>query len=145
MFAGKKVREMRKKAGLTMAELGKKIGISEAYVSMLETGKRECPDGKVLYLIAKTLNCLPSDLTDNTIMLAFAKSFQASAEAPPKPTITRKIPAEPPETPERVQHYIETAKEEVMARVKVLQQDNEALRKRVEMLEAAFKLIPKVG
>jgi transcriptional regulator with XRE-family HTH domain len=106
MFDGKKVRSLRKQSGLTMAELGKTIGVSEAYVSMLETGKRECPDGKVLWLISNTLNCKPADLTDNKIMLAFASTFSQAAEAPPNKTISRTIEPENPTTLERENAFL---------------------------------------
>ncbi len=98
MFNGSKVRELRKKIGITMAEFGHKIGISEGYVSMLETGKRECPDGKVLFCISKELNCKPSDLTDDKLLLAFAESFARQASEPPKKTMARIIDPEPPTT-----------------------------------------------
>lgn len=136
MFNGKKVRELRKKKGLTMSDFGNKIGISEAYVSMLETGKRECPDGKVLWLISKELNCSPSDLTDSKIMLAFAESFaQHEKEAPRRPCSII-IPPENPMIHQRI-------REEMNGLVEDLKSENEALRKRVEMLEEAFKLLPK--
>lgn len=134
MFAGKKVREMRKKAGLTMAELGKKIGISEAYVSMLETGKRECPDGKVLYLIAKTLNCLPSDLTDNTIMLAFAASFAADEHAQQPPPSGGEVLPETPTTLER---------ENAFLRGKVNQLQTEIVNLELQLHEAKAQLAQK--
>jgi len=69
MFNGPKMREIRKQKRLSMAEVAKEIGVSEAYLSMLETGKRECPDGKVLYLLAKKLNCEAGDLTDDPDLL----------------------------------------------------------------------------
>ena len=41
MTIGEKVREQRKAAGLTMAELGKRIGVTAAAISRYELGQRE--------------------------------------------------------------------------------------------------------
>ena len=38
-----RIRELRKKCGITMKELGEKIGVAESTVSQYETGKRQ-PD-----------------------------------------------------------------------------------------------------
>ena len=34
--SGKRIKEMRKKAGLTQAELAEKLGISQSYISRIE-------------------------------------------------------------------------------------------------------------
>ena len=48
---GKKLRNLRKKVGLTQANLAKKLGISPSTVGMYEQGRRE-PDSAMLIKIA---------------------------------------------------------------------------------------------
>lgn len=48
------IRETRRKAGLTMKQLGKMVGVSEAAISHYETGRRE-PDPGMLSSIATAL------------------------------------------------------------------------------------------
>ena len=47
-----KLREIRKKCGLTMKELGAEIGVAESTISQYETGKRE-PDYETLLKLAE--------------------------------------------------------------------------------------------
>lgn len=49
------IRELRKQHGLTMRELGEKIGVSESTISLYETGKRE-PNYETLLKIAELFN-----------------------------------------------------------------------------------------
>lgn len=42
-----KLRELRKKCGMTMKELGKEMGVAESTISQYETGKRQ-PDYETL-------------------------------------------------------------------------------------------------
>lgn len=51
-----RIRIQRKKIGMTMKELGKAVGVTEAAISHYETGKRE-PDNEILMSIALTLGC----------------------------------------------------------------------------------------
>lgn len=46
-----RIREIRKKCGLTMKELGDRVGVSESAISQYETGKRQ-PDYETLLKIA---------------------------------------------------------------------------------------------
>lgn len=101
MFNGQKMRSLRKQKSLSMASLGSSIGISESYVSLIETGKRDCPDGKVLFLMCKELECQPIDLTDDKLLLAFAESFARQAAAPPRTPMARTNDADTPTTYER--------------------------------------------
>lgn len=48
---GKKLRTLRKKSGLTQANLAKKLGISPSTIGMYEQGRRE-PDSAMLIKIA---------------------------------------------------------------------------------------------
>ncbi len=47
-----RLREIRKKAGMTMKELGAVIGVAESTISQYETGKRE-PDYETLLRISE--------------------------------------------------------------------------------------------
>ena len=47
-----KIRELRKKCGITMKELGTAIGVAESTISQYETGKRQ-PDYETLLKIAE--------------------------------------------------------------------------------------------
>lgn len=65
---GERLKELRKRIGLTQTELGKKIGVSSSAIGMYEQGKRE-PDNHTLlklcdlfgvttdYLINEKLKC----------------------------------------------------------------------------------------
>lgn len=46
-----KLRELRKKNGLTMKELGRKVGVAESTISQYETGKRQA-DYEILLKIS---------------------------------------------------------------------------------------------
>jgi len=50
-----RIREIRKKCGLTMKELGSRVGVSESTISQYETGKRQ-PDYETLLKIADYFN-----------------------------------------------------------------------------------------
>lgn len=52
---GEKIREARKRAGLTQWQLGNKIFVSESYIALIESGKRN-PSTSVLSKIAEALN-----------------------------------------------------------------------------------------
>ena len=49
------IREMRKRKGLTLKELGRRVGCSESAMSQYETGKRS-PDYETLLKIAEELD-----------------------------------------------------------------------------------------
>ena len=52
----KMLRATRKSKGLTMKELGEKVGVSESAISQYETGKREA-DFETLLKIGEVLDC----------------------------------------------------------------------------------------
>lgn len=52
----KMLRTTRKAKGLTMKELGEKVGVSESAISQYETGKREA-DFETLLKIGEVLDC----------------------------------------------------------------------------------------
>ena len=58
-----KLKELRRKQGITQAELASKIGVVESAISLYESGKRE-PDISTLIKIAKCLNTTVDCLID---------------------------------------------------------------------------------
>ena len=61
---GMRVKKLRIKAGLTQGELGKKAGVTHAYMSMLESGAEDNPSLKVLKAIAKALKVKVGELLE---------------------------------------------------------------------------------
>lgn len=55
------LRDIRKAKGLTMKELGQRVGVSESAISQYETGKREA-DFKTLLRLGEILNCSIDEL-----------------------------------------------------------------------------------
>jgi transcriptional regulator with XRE-family HTH domain len=60
---GKRIKQLRKHAGLTQEKLGIATGLSQTYLSGIEGGTRN-PSIKTLDKIAKALGVKLSDLTD---------------------------------------------------------------------------------
>ncbi|MFD0476490.1 helix-turn-helix domain-containing protein [Nonomuraea thailandensis] len=58
---GATIREARRRAGITMTALASATGLSQAFLSHLETG-RSAPSVATLYRLAQALNVLPQDL-----------------------------------------------------------------------------------
>lgn len=58
------LRHYRERAGLTLAELGKRVGISTSMVSSLELGIRDT-NGKIWKAIAKELDVSLDELLGN--------------------------------------------------------------------------------
>ena len=58
--AGKRLREFRERKGLSLRELGERIGVAYSYISVIENGKRT-PNIEVLSKAAKVLDV---DLAD---------------------------------------------------------------------------------
>ena len=52
---GEKLRNLRKNAGMTQADLAKKIGMSPSAIGMYEQGRRE-PDSEILVKFSKIFN-----------------------------------------------------------------------------------------
>ncbi len=55
---GQKLRQMRKQRGLTQAQMAKAIGVSPAYLSALEHGKRGRPGWHLIQSIIQHLNII---------------------------------------------------------------------------------------
>lgn len=54
MTVGENIRRLRKERGLTLRELGDKVGVSEAYIRAYESGRRN-PKQKSLEALAQAL------------------------------------------------------------------------------------------
>lgn len=63
LLLGSRIKELRKKAGLSQEELSEKIGIDGKYLSRIEVGKRS-PSLETLEGIADALNVEMKDLFD---------------------------------------------------------------------------------
>lgn len=64
---GEKVKKLRTKEGLTLAELQELSGISKTYLSDLETGKAGNPTISIIRKIAKALDTSETELLSNQI------------------------------------------------------------------------------
>ena len=58
------LKEERKRAGLTQEELAEKIGITQANLSILKTGKAKAVRFSTLEAICKALDCQPGDILE---------------------------------------------------------------------------------
>lgn len=78
MKFGERLREQRKACGLTMEELGKKIGVTGAAISRYELGQRE-PSFRGIELLAEALNVSPAFLQ------GYELPHDAASQYPPFP------------------------------------------------------------
>lgn len=125
LFLPIRLRELRK--GKSQAETARLCDIPQQNYNRYEAGIVK-PKHDALLKIATHYGLTVEELMDGS-----------------KEAVSKERNAEPPSTPERVQYYIDATEKRVMHHVEELQKDNAALRKRVEMLEEAFKLMPKGG
>ena len=58
------LKRLREERGLTQAELAKKASVTEAYVSMIEAGKRKSPSLPVLRRLAHALGKTMAELLE---------------------------------------------------------------------------------
>ena len=58
-----KLAEVRRKRGMTQAELAKAVGLAQASISTLESGETK-PSFETLIKLARTLGCSLDDLVD---------------------------------------------------------------------------------
>ena len=65
MLIGEEIKKRRIQLGLSKAELSEKTGISNSYISMLESGDRRSPS---LDILLKISNALDYDFTDDKIL-----------------------------------------------------------------------------
>ena len=64
---GKRIRGLRKKAGLTLQELADKAGLYKSNLSDIENEKRFKPNVRTLEKMAKALNCEVGDFFERSI------------------------------------------------------------------------------
>lgn len=64
-YIGKKIKEFRKKSGMTQGELAEKIGVKNNTVSAYERGIADPPQSKILKL-SEVFNCSVDDLFPST-------------------------------------------------------------------------------
>lgn len=91
---GNRIRELRKSRGLTMKQLGEKLGLAESTISQYETGKRQ-PDNETLLELGEIFDVtvgyilgaekeqphVPEDIGPNKQILDFEKATKALSEA----------------------------------------------------------------
>jgi transcriptional regulator with XRE-family HTH domain len=65
MHPGNRIREIRKAAGLTQAELGERTGFGQDSISNYENGRRPLRLNE-LRVLARELTCAPADLLDDS-------------------------------------------------------------------------------
>ncbi len=65
MLIGDKIREARKKAGLTQWQLAYKVFVSESYIALIESNKRN-PSMAVLTKLAEVLNLTTDHIVFDT-------------------------------------------------------------------------------
>lgn len=58
------IRRLRKCRHMTLLQLAQRVGVSEAYASMLETGARKNPSWSVLKKLAKALKVTLAELVE---------------------------------------------------------------------------------
>lgn len=61
---GKYLRSLREKKGLSMGKLAKLAGISQPYISQIESGQRGIPSPEILKKLHRPLNVSYADLMD---------------------------------------------------------------------------------
>ena len=86
-LAGTRIREVRRRAGLTQSALAKAAGISPSYLNLIEHNRRSAA-GKVLLSIANALDAKPSELSD---------SGDTGLVAELREAVSPESPSEPPE------------------------------------------------
>lgn len=59
-----RILDLRNKAGITQVELARKIGITPAYLCVLEKVKKKNPSVSVMIRLAEALNVTVNDLLD---------------------------------------------------------------------------------
>lgn len=60
------LREIRKKRGLTMKEVGSRVGVTESAIGMYETGRRY-PNYEMLLKLSEVLSCTVEDLITDAV------------------------------------------------------------------------------
>lgn len=105
-----RLKTLRKSSGLTLKQLASKLDVSEAYVSMLESGKRQPARALVLQLADRLGAGSDSPLRDELLILAgFSPENLARFEAPRDPLGTyQQALLDAPEDFSLFQGYVQT-------------------------------------
>ena len=64
---GEKIKQLRKRAGMTQSELASKLGVSSSAVGMYEQDRRE-PDNKVLSKLCDIFGCTADYLLGRSVL-----------------------------------------------------------------------------
>lgn len=59
---GTMIAQLRKQQQMTLLQLAQRVGVTEAYMSMLESGARKNPSLATLKKLAKALKVTPAEL-----------------------------------------------------------------------------------
>lgn len=80
-LAGSRIRQARRRAGLTQAALAREAGISPSYLNLIEHNRRRI-GGATLNAIAQALNARPADLSEGRNPTAVQDLLDAAATVP---------------------------------------------------------------
>ena len=61
---GKRLKDLRKKHGLTQLQVAERVGITQANLSILKTGKAKAIRFSTLEAICAALDCQPADILE---------------------------------------------------------------------------------
>lgn len=79
-LAGSRIREVRRRAGISQMELARRCGISASYLNLIEHNRRRIA-GRVLNAIAEELRMHPGDLDDGSQSALVSELSEAAARA----------------------------------------------------------------
>ena len=96
---GDKVRELRKKKGMTLEELANEIGSGKSYIWELENKGVKRPSAEKLNEIARVLGVTPEYLTDDSAQMVEADAIDQA--------FFRKYQRMPSETKEKIRKTID--------------------------------------
>ncbi|KSU86572.1 hypothetical protein AS180_17955 [Priestia veravalensis] len=82
---GKELRKLRKEKKLTLTELGKKIDLTQAYLSMIENGRKGIPNSDTIKKLAKGLDIHYTQLMEMAgYEISLIEAFKGVVETPKK-------------------------------------------------------------
>ena len=64
MKLGKRLKQLRKRKGLTQVALAKRLTVTQGYIAQLEGGYNKAPSLAMLRRLAKALGCKVSELVE---------------------------------------------------------------------------------
>ena len=129
-----RIRELRKKSGLTLKKLGKKIGVAESTVSQYETGKRQ-PDYETLTKIAEIFHVSVDYLLEND-EIPSQNSKSPDMEIMPRDELERQII--------QMARELDPAQRELLLRLLTVAAENAKNQRNPPPLEAGPALDPGV-